>query len=194
MARIEILVEEQSAAVCLKELLPQIVPEGWVYGENYFIVEHQGKQDLQRSLRNKTKAYNKWFEPIAVVVLQDKDGNDCKQLKREILDIIGEVKYPHLVRIVCTELEAWFLGDMDAISMAYPKFKSEQYKERAKYRDPDHLGAKEELKRILPEYSEIRSSKEISKYLDIGNNRSQSFRQFVMGVKKIFKTIDPSAY
>lgn len=186
MGRIEILVEEPSMAECLKEFLPKIAPENWKLDENYFIRKHQGKADLQKSIHTKVRVFDNWHEPVAVVILHDQDSADCKELKHELNERCGEYSIPIKIRIVCRELESWFLGDLTAIEKAYPGFKSNRYLGKAQFRNPDVLNAKDKLKKILPEYKEIASSREISKYLDIENNRSESFRQFVSGIQSIF--------
>jgi len=186
MGRIEILVEEPSMEECLKELLPKIVPESWKNEENYFIRKHQGKSDLQKSIRSKVRVFNNWHEPVAMIILHDQDSSDCKILKSELYERCGENTIPILIRIVCRELESWYLGDLTAVEKAYPDFKSDKYIGKAPFRNPDLLNAKEKLKRILPEYKEIASSREISKHLDVEHNRSISFRYFVSGIQSIF--------
>ncbi|MCB1160045.1 MAG: DUF4276 family protein [Leptospiraceae bacterium] len=186
MARIEILVEEPSMEECLRNLLPGIVPEHWKLDVNYFIRKHQGKGDLKNSIINKMKVFNHWHEPISVVILHDQDIADCRKIKHDIQQWCGDYRNPLLIRIVCRELESWYLGDLKAIEKAFPKFKSNKYENKANFKNPDNLHAKETLKKILPEYKEIQSSRVISQNLDIQKNRSTSFQQFIKGIQKIF--------
>ncbi len=186
MGRIEILVEEPSMEECLKEFLPKIAPESWKLDENYFIRKHQGKADLQKSIHTKVRVFDNWHEPVAILILHDQDSADCRILKHELNERCGDYSIPIKIRIVCRELESWYLGDLEAIERAYPGFKSSKYKSKAQFRNPDILNAKDKLKKILPEYKEIASSREISKYMEIEQNRSESFRQFVSGMQSIF--------
>jgi hypothetical protein len=186
MGRIEILVEEPSMEECLRNLLPRLVPARWILDENYFIRKHQGKSDLIKSVRAKIPVFNHFFEPVSVIIMHDQDSSDCRLLKEEIRNICGSYSHPLLIRIVCRELESWYLGDLDAIEKAYPRFKSKNYQNRTKLKNPDHLNAKDYLKRILPDYQAISSSREISKFLNPELNRSGSFNQFVSGIKRIF--------
>jgi len=186
MGRIEILVEEPSMEECLKELLPKIVPISWKNEENYFIRKHQGKADLQKSIRSKVRVFNNWHEPVAIIILHDQDSADCKILKRELIEKCGDNIIPILIRIVCRELESWYLGDLSAVEKAYPDFRSDKYIGKAPFRNPDLLNAKDKIKRILPEYKEVASSREISKFLDEEQNRSLSFNHFVSGIQTIF--------
>lgn len=171
---------------CLKEFLPKIAPKNWRLDENYFIRKHQGKADLQKSICSKVRVFNNWHEPVAMVILHDQDSADCRILKSNLLEKCGDYSIPIKIRIVCRELESWYLGDLTAIERAYPEFKSNKYIGKAQFRNPDLLNAKDKLKKILPEYKEIASSREISKYLEIEQNKSESFRQFVTGIQSIF--------
>jgi len=186
MGRIEILVEEPSMEECLKEVLPKIVPVGWIMEENYFIRKHQGKSDLQKSIHSKVRVFDNWHEPAALIILHDQDSADCKILKEDLSERCGGHSIPILIRIVCRELESWYLGDLLAVEKAYPNFKSIKYKRKATFRNPDLLNAKDKLKKILPEYKEIASSREISKFMDVEQNRSISFNNFVSGIQTIF--------
>ena len=186
MGRVEILVEELSMEVCLRNLLPMFVPSHWVLDVNYFIRPHQGKSDLRKSIPAKMQVFSNWHEPISVIILHDQDSADCKILKQQIKLLCGSFSKGLLIRIICKELESWYLGDLLAIEKAFPSFKSTSYISRAKFRNPDRLNAKDQLKEIFPDYREVSSSREISKFLDVNNNRSESFNQFIKGIRKIF--------
>lgn len=186
MGRIEILVEEVSMEECLRNLLPKIVPAHWILDENYFIRPHQGKSDLKKSIPVKMKVFNNWHEQIAVIILHDQDSADCRILKQNIKTWCGDYNKSLLIRIVCKELESWYLGDMLAIEKAYPKFKSSNFIYKARFKNPDNLNAKDQIKKILPDYREVASSREIAKNFDVENNKSVSFNQFIKGVKRIF--------
>lgn len=186
MGRIEILVEEPSMEECLRNLLPKIVSAKWKLDENYFIRKHQGKSDLKKSIKTKLQGFKYFHEPVSVIILHDQDSADCKSLKNEIKQLCNNYDKPLLIRIVCRELESWYLGDLPAIEKAYPNFKSEKYKNKSTLRNPDSLNAKDYLTHLLPEYREIQSSREISMHFEILTNKSESFRQFINGVYKIF--------
>jgi hypothetical protein len=193
MARIEILTEELSMQVVLENLLPRILSPNWILGQNYFIRAHEGKSDLQKSIPKKIKVFSNYHEPAGVVIVHDQDANDCKSLKTKLLNLCtpnGDC--PVLVRIVCRELEAWYLGEMGAIQKSYPNFKLDKFKSKAKFRTPDKLNAADELKNMLPEFQKIASARTISKHLSISDedNKSESFRQFVMGVSNFFQQFE----
>lgn len=53
------------------------------------------------------------------VVLIDQDSNDCIVLKDRLSGLCQEGGRENcLVRIVCHELESWFLGDLEAVGQA----------------------------------------------------------------------------
>lgn len=188
MARIEILLEERSMKEVLEVLLPKILPTEWVLNGNYFLRPHEGKGDLKKSIPNKVKVFSNWHEPAGIIILQDQDSSDCRSLKNELSELCksnGSCK--HLIRIVCRELEAWYLADMEAIQKAYPKFQKDKYENKSLFRNPEICNASNELAKILPEFQKVGSAKAIAPYLMVGNSKAESFRQFVTGTIKFFE-------
>ena len=191
--RIEILVEEPSIAEVLRSLLPNILPDGWKLDENCFVRPHEGKQDLQRSLPRKISSAGKRDIKIGFIILQDQDSNDCKVLKKKLVDICNNAtpkgtNVPYKVRIVCHELEAWYLGDMDAIQQTFSRFNAAQYKNKRQFRNPDQcVNPKNELKKIVGDYSQISTAREMASHMIVDNNKSRSFKCFVEGVLEMTK-------
>lgn len=183
---VEILVEELSMKNFLWIILPQILPEGYVLGRNCFIRVHEGKQDLQKQLPSKIRAYHYYNKPCKVIVIQDQDSNDCIELKQKIQQLITEsAPIDHLIRIACHELEAWYIGDMDAIEKLYPKFKAASHQNKAIFRNPDVLeNPATELKRLIPAFQKGLASREIPKFMDVNKNRSVSFNNLINGVQR----------
>lgn len=191
MERLEFLVEESSAAEVLKAILPKILTDSWVLGVNYFIRPHQGKSDLKKSIPAKIKAFRKYPQKVGIVVLQDQDSNDCKALKSDLVKLCTDhanENTPFLVRIACHELEAWYIGDMNALGIAFPRFKPDNHRNKASFRNPDAcVNPKNILKRILGDYSQTPKAREIGAQMDVNNNRSESFNQFVIGIKRFIE-------
>ena len=175
----------------LKKILPKILAEKWIYETNYFIRAFEGKSDLFKSLPRQIMALSKkQGVKVGVVVLHDQDSADCKLLKaRLIKQMSAEESTPRLVRIICRELESWYIGDFKAISQAYPNFKYINYINKAKFRNPETCNAEYELSKILPEFQKISSAKAIAPFLKAENNRSESFKQFVSGIQKFTNPI-----
>lgn len=191
MDRLEILVEESSVAEVLNVILPKVLPDGWTLNENCFVRPHEGKQDLQQSIPRKIRAASKKDITTGFIILQDQDSNDCRVLKSQLVDLCenaqqGNKAVPYKVRIVCHELEAWYLGDMDAIEQVFPRFHAANYRGKKKFRQPDDCNnPKQELKKIVGDYPQIATARAIAPHLDIEDNRSPSFRCFVSGVRSM---------
>jgi len=187
--RIEFFIEEPSMEVFLKTVLPKIFPETFLLNENYFIRTHQGKSDLIKSLRTKIKAYYRMGQPVGIIVLHDQDSNDCKLLKNNLkaicLDSSEVVKC--LIRIVCRELESWYLGDLKAVEKSYKNFNSSKYLNKSKFRNPDNLNSYHELQKMVPAFQKVDGAGKISPNLSLVDNRSISFNHFITGVKKFYK-------
>ena len=170
------LLEERSMKELLDGILPRILPEP----VTFLTIPHEGKTDLERSLPIKLKA---WNEPnVAFVVVHDQDSNDCKQLKEKLARLCGGYGRRVLVRIPCHELEAWYWGDLAAVSAAFGKDLT-KLQNRRQYREPDRIeNPKQELKRYLPGLYQIDGARRIAPHMRIQNNTSHSFRVFVQGV------------
>jgi hypothetical protein len=126
-------------------------------------------------------------EPVIVVILHDQHSHDCVSLKHELVELCrSSGNYPFLIRIVCKELESWYLGDMEAIEKAYPGFKAQKYKNKRKFRNPDYCSsASDELSKILPRFHKGTASKTIPLHFNIPRNTSPSFKHFVSGLTRI---------
>lgn len=182
MSRIVFLVEEHSLKVLLNQLIPRLFPD-----LNFICLEHEGKQALEKSIPRKLRA---WREPgVQFVVLRDNDGGDCRQLKTRLSTLCREAGRPDtLVRIACQELEAWYLGEPDAMAEAFERDSLRQISNKSKYRDPDIVPRpSEELTRLVPEFQKVSGARKMGSHLSMERNVSQSFRALVHGVRRLQK-------
>lgn len=178
------LLEEPSTKYLLDELLPKILPEGVLFQT----VPHNGKRALERSIPRKLRG---WNEPgdIRFVILQDQDAKDCRELKKSLLALCEGAGRQVLVRIACQEMESWYFGDTQALAIAYDNPKLTKISAQRKYRIPDVIPSpKEELYRLIPEHHQIAGAKRVAPHMDIERNTSESFRQFVSGVRRFVET------
>lgn len=183
--RIEFLLEEQSMKFFLIDFLPRILPQNMKFEEDYFIRVFNGKQDLKRNLPFKIKAYSNFQEKVKVFILHDQDSSDCRLLKNELLEICKKNGNCELmIRIVCKELESWYLGDLESIEKIYPKFNSIKYKNKSKFRNPDNLIPSNELNNLNIGFQKLYASRQMGKIISIDENRSISFKQFLRGIEK----------
>lgn len=164
----------------LRNLLPKLFPEFLEY-EHWLIIHHQGKSDLERSYPRKMR---EWLEPEErFMIFRDNDGADCVALKQRLVSKIPDNAPEYLVRIVCQELEGWFLGDLDAVAAAYPSAARHQSFKSLSKKDPDKLtNASELMKHLTGTQAKVSRASMIAQHMQPANNRSTSFHVFVKGL------------
>lgn len=173
------LLEEKSMQTLLDIILPSILPPGI----DIKTIPHSGKSDLQSSIPRKLKA---WNEPdVKFVIVQDQDSADCIKLKEKLVNLCKSTGKIFLARIACKELEAWYFGDLPALSRAYRKDLT-KLSLKSKYKIPDNIeNPKDELRKLLPLHQQIAGARKIGPFMDINHNNSCSFQCFISGVKKL---------
>ncbi|MFN4146963.1 MAG: DUF4276 family protein, partial [Runella sp.] len=97
---------------------------------------------------------------------------------------------PRLVRIVCRELESWYIGDLEAVGKAFSQFKYQNYIHKAKFRIPDNCNAYQELKRMIPEFQKVSGARMIAPHIEVSRNRSTSFHQTISGILNFFENME----
>lgn len=162
VSRLHFLVEEPSMESFLKALLPKVLPAGVAFE----IFPFQSKQDLLKALPSRLDAYSKWLpEDWRIVVVVDRDEDQCHQLKAKLEAIVGGASmrsksvarkgntWQVATRVAVEELEAWFFGEWVGVRGEYPKLPPTQPK-KAGFRDPDAIsgGTWEALERIMKRY------------------------------------------
>ncbi len=182
---IEILTEEPSMEYFLRGLLPRILPNDYAIDVNCFIRPHEGRSDLKRSIPKKIKAYPRYGYPIKVLIIHDQDSNDCLALKKTLSDLIVDSSIPTVIRIACRELENWYLGDFHSLEILFPNIKANQLKQKAKYRNPDNLTGSHEMEQLSKNFSKAGTARSMGPIIEIDNNLSPSFGQFVTGIFKL---------
>lgn len=144
------LVEDRSMAVFLTGVLERLsFPK-----TAYQIKPYNGKEDLTRNLAKVVPSWAKRAK--CIVILLDRDHQDCITLKYSVLSKLKGCTCPCFVRLACRELESWFLGDMEAIAKCSTRFNQARYKNKAKFRNVDELPTKpsDELEKLLPDWEE----------------------------------------
>lgn len=136
---LEVLVEDASGELLLSSLLPKILGE---HGDPHTWRTHayRGIGRIPRDLRGKTDpskrilldrlpkilaGYGKSHQgsDAAVVVVADLDDRDCAGFKQELLQVLERChpKPRVLFRFAIEEMEAWLLGDRNAILNRFPR-------------------------------------------------------------------------
>jgi integrase len=193
VAHLEILVEEPSMEAALRLVVPRIVRD-----LSFEVYPYQGKADLLRRLPERLQGYAKWLRPNwRIVVLVDRDDDDCKRLKRRLEEMARDARlltrsasrsnaYTVVNRMAIEELEAWYFGDWAAVQAAYPRVPV-NVPAKAKYRLPDAVkgGTWEAFERILQRAGyfkgglrKIEAARAVAEHWVPTRNTSVSFRAF----------------
>ncbi len=188
---LHVFTEEPSAKNVFEILLPKLLPENVFFR----VYPHQGKQDLEKALAKTVPSISK-MPGSKILITRDQDSGDCLEIKRNMDSVMTlNCSCDYYIRIVCRELEAWFLGDLHAVELAYTRFKSEQYQHKAEFRNVDQIvNPNEFLLKIIPEYSDrttlpkLEVSETIAPFLDFDRNTSTSFNQTISAINKLIAT------
>ena len=197
---IEFFLEEESAAEALKFIVSKILSNDVSREFHPF----RGKQHLLKNLPVLLKGYKPWIpDTWRIMVLIDKDQEDCFQLKAQLEGIAHDAgfvtkssasqegDFQVVNRLVIEELEAWFFGDIEALRTVYPRV-SKHLQYQARYRDPDAItgGTYQALDRLLRRLKYHRGgllktavAQNIAQHMEPSRNRSKSFQVFVEGLK-----------
>lgn len=182
MKELVFLLEEPSAKALLESLLPRILSDEI----SIRCIPFEGKQDLEKQLTRKIRAYQN--QNARFIVLRDLDNHpDCLAVKRKLLDLCAASGKATqcLVRIACKELETFYLADLQAVEQALQMNGLVKQQKNKKFRTPDSLGSPSgELKNLTRQrYEKVAGSREIGKHLNPENERSPSFRNFIGAIR-----------
>lgn len=194
LEKLIVMVEEPSMEAALEGLLPTMLGD-----TDFQIIRFQCKDDLLKRLPDRLKGYKNWLPTnCAIVVLIDRDDDDCTVLKQQLEDIAFQAglvtktragagnSFRVVNRIAIEELEAWFFGDWEAVRAAYPKV-SASIPQKAGYRDPDAIrgGTWEAFERVMNQSGyftaglrKIENARTVSGHMRPDRNRSNSFQAF----------------
>lgn len=210
---IEILVEDSSGAKLLETLLPRVIgergaPHTWrlhpYKGVGRLPAGLSAKADpakraLLDQLPRLLAGYGKTKGIDAVLVLLDSDRRDCKAFLRELKALLSRCRpAPNaLFRLAIEEMEAWYLGDRQALLAAYPRAKKDVL---SRYQQDSVCGTWELLAdAVQPGGSTaIRSAgwplpgqvkhgwaEKIGPRMNVENNKSPSFCKFRDGLRRL---------
>lgn len=184
MKELVFLLEEPSAKAMLESLLPRMLANEI----SVRCIPFEGKQDLEKQLTRKIRAYQN--QDTRFIVLRDLDSHpDCMAVKRKLLDLCAASgKAAHcVVRIACKELETFYLADLQAVEQALQMSGLAKQQQVKKFRIPDNLGNPSgELKKLTQQrYEKVAGSREIGKHLNLENDRSPSFRNLIGAIRRL---------
>jgi hypothetical protein len=176
-----IMVEEPSIEEVTKVIVRRLGIENQVK-----IIPHDGKNDLEKSFPRKIV---NWQNPqrTRFVICRDNDGSDCALLKEKLRNLLPQItQHEFKLRLVMNELEAWYLGDLEALRKAglISQGFVDQNRNKKKFRSPENLlNAKQEFKRLVKTGGQITLARTIAPHLELQNERCNSFKHFVAAIR-----------
>ncbi|NKC15276.1 MAG: DUF4276 family protein [Gammaproteobacteria bacterium] len=170
------LTEEESMAATLDT----VMAVNWTHainGVDWISLSFQGKSDLEKNISLKMQQWN--YSDPHFVILRDQDGADCTVVKERLNQKAKEGNKPYSIRIVCQELESWFLGELDAVEAAYPHINAGKLRNKAKFRKPDDLtNASQELEKLVDVKGKVGRAKAIAEHFQPPRCVAHSFSVF----------------
>ena len=168
----------------LEGLLPRLFPN-----LSFHCIPHEGKDDLDGNIRTTLRD---WRVPDdRFIILRDNDNADCTALKKRLQQRCRDGRREDtLVRLTCQELEAWYLGEPDAMADAFDNDGLRSIKNRPIYRNPDACPKpSSDIERLVPEFRKIPGARAMAQHLTREGNRSHSFAVFLNGVENLLRQL-----
>ncbi|MCL2790815.1 MAG: DUF4276 family protein [Desulfobulbus sp.] len=215
---IEILVEDSSGAKLIETLMPRVIgperePHTWRIHPYKGIGRisrgltpqaDPAKRALLDQLPRLLGGYGKTPGIDAVVVVLDNDRRDCTKFLAELQALLRRCTPAPatLFRLAIEEMEAWFLGDRQALLAAYPKAKKnvlDRYQQDSicgtweLLADAIYPGGQAAIQKAgwpLPGQIKHEWAVRIGPYMDVEVNASYSFSKFRDGVRRLAAGMD----
>ena len=176
-----IMVEEQSIEEVTKIIVRRLGIENQIV-----VIPHNGKNDLEKSFPRKILNWKK-PERTRFVICRDNDGLNCTLLKQRLKDLVPKnAQHDFKLRLVMNELEAWYLGDLNALNLAglITKGTVAQNLNKKTFKFPEHVSkAKLEFKKLVKSGGQITLARKIAPHLDLQNERCKSFKHFISAIR-----------
>jgi hypothetical protein len=210
---IEVLVEDSSGAKLIEVLLPAVIgPHGEPH--TWRVHSYKGigrlpaglsakadpaKRALLDQLPRVLAGHGQTPGHDAVVVVLDTDRRDCKVFLKELKALLRKCRpAPNtLFRLAIEEMEAWFLGDRQALLAAYPRAKKDillRYKQDSVcgtwelLADAVYPGGSAAIRKAgwpLPGQLKHEWAQKIGPQMDIDRNQSPSFCKLRDGLRRL---------
>lgn len=209
---IEILIEDKSGSILVEQIMDKYVADNQNITYRIHSFKGIGKiplkakrmsqvkskrllTDLPMYLRGMSLSLENMPGKKAIFVILDSDDEDCVNLKSNLVQMYQELKISVQVFfcVAIEEMEAWLLGDREALLAAYPMAKRQLLQKYVQdsiigtwelLADIVYKGGLQALKKNASSYYEIgmfkcECARNIGALLDIGKNVSPSFNYFI---------------
>jgi hypothetical protein len=210
---IEFLVEDSSGAKALENLIPRIIGPAY-QPHTWRIIKYKGVGAIPKNLQSAADAkkrillsnlprllggYDKTPGIDAVVVVVDTDRHDCRAFLHELKSVadLTTRQLRVMFRLAIEEIEAWYLGDINAVEAAYPHAKRQILQAYLPdtvcdtwetLADAVVVGGRAKVKKdgwphagiIKHEWAE-----KITPLLNLEENKSPSFQKFMSGLRRL---------
>jgi len=152
--------------------------------KNILVITYDGVSELEKNLPAKLR---NWHHADArFLVLRDNDDGDCHERKKHLNQIVSKAGKGQktTIRIVCQELEAWFLGDRKALDRA-GIFDIAENPAAIRGNVDDIVKPSRLLDRHSKGFGKLIGAERIAPHLDLERNSSPSFRHTVQALRKL---------
>jgi len=122
------------------------------------------------------------------IIMRDKDNDNCIELKNKLRDKIKDIGRPFRVRIVCRELESWYLAQPDAIKKAFTDadLKPSKTNKGKVFKEPEKYGAKEFMDYInQKQITKVKWAEQMGTKLEPDSSQSHSFHVFIQTLRDL---------
>lgn len=214
----QFLVEDYSGAVFIDKIMQKLSKEAeFTFDIKSFkgIGGFKGSGSVKDIKTNKLltdlpqylRAFDRSLKDIeaCIIIVLDNDTRDSRMFEKELKEQAqrAKISIDHVFCIAVEEMEAWLLGDKQALFSAYPLAKESRYKEYVQdsicgtwelLADVVFKGGLKKFKKECPTYREVGKYKaewaeQIGNYLDLNTNESPSFRYFITVLRERVKAV-----
>ena len=198
-ALIEIVMEKIKQTY--PDLIYRIKPFGGIV---HFPKGNTAKEIKTKKLLNSLPTYLRGFDKslqnisAVIVVVLDNDDRDAAEFQKELENVAMQhmIAIDHVFCLAIEEIEAWLLGDEDAVRAAYPQARLSalhSYRQDSicgtweTLADAVYKGGRQKMKKQpFSERGRIKNewARKIGAHLDLTQNRSPSFNGFLFEIYK----------
>jgi hypothetical protein len=189
---IEILTEEESMEIFLREVIFRLKSEGSLPHIKINIRPHEGLSHLKSSLPSKLSQLRENSE-LKMIITLDQDSNDCLELKEYFTSLVKSQNVSFLtrvkIRIICRKLENIYFGDPSTLRNSIPKSRQNNFGASKQKANPDSGDGL----RILCDLFGYRikktdMAKAMGRRISIADNNSSSFNHLINSIRMFSQT------